>query len=82
MDSADLLKIYTVLLNDGVNSEIYFQQDKLEKQFKYADKKNIPFVIMYGPEEKERGEVTIKSMRTGKQKKIPFAQLTSYLRGI
>jgi len=61
--------------------KIYFQADKLGKQFKYASKKKIPFVVVRGPDEVEKGLVTIKIMSTGGQKTIPVNQLISYIKG-
>ncbi|MBT3865409.1 histidine--tRNA ligase [Candidatus Peregrinibacteria bacterium] len=75
----DSLKIYADLIKAGINSEIYFEPEKLGKQMKYADKKRIPFVVIRGSEEIEKEEVTIKFMNSGKQKTIPRTQLTSYL---
>ncbi|NIQ38528.1 MAG: histidine--tRNA ligase [Proteobacteria bacterium] len=73
------------MLNDlqkaGINAEIYFEPVKLGKQLRYADKKEIPFVVICGPDELKRGEATIKVMKTGKQKTIPQNQLTAYLNG-
>jgi len=75
----DSLAIYRELLDFGINSEVYFETAKLVKQFKYADKKEIPFVVIRGDEERERNEVTVKNMKTGKQKTIPRKQLCTYL---
>jgi histidyl-tRNA synthetase len=75
------LKIYSELIDGGINSEIYFDKSKLGKQFKYADKKQIPFVIVCGPEEISKGEVSVKSMKSGKQKNVPRNQLITYLNG-
>ncbi|MBT6068721.1 histidine--tRNA ligase [Candidatus Peregrinibacteria bacterium] len=74
------LEIYELLTSEGISAEIYFEVDKLKKQLKFADKKGIPFVIIQGPEEKEKGEVMIKSMKSGKQKSIPLTQLINYLK--
>ena len=75
---SDSLNIYSELTNAGINSEVYFEPAKLSKQFKYADKKEIPFVIIIGTDEKLRDEVTIKNMKTGKQKTLPIKQICSY----
>lgn len=77
----DALQLYQLLTAAGINSEIYFEAEKLKKQFKYADKKQIPFVLIQGPEEKSVNEVTVKSMQSSKQKTIPTSQLTTYLKG-
>lgn len=73
------LKLYQMLTTAGLNCETYFEPEKLKKQFKYADRKQIPFVVTLGPEEKRAGEVTVKSMQSGKQKTIPLSQLISFL---
>lgn len=75
------LDIYNTLIEGGVPAEMYFEASKLAKQFKYADKKRIPFVVVQGPEEQKKSEVTIKRMRSGKQKTIPLKQLVSYISG-
>ena len=74
------LNLYQSLTADQVNCEIYFEPTKLSKQFKYADKKGIPFVLIQGPEELAADQVTVKNMKTGKQKSIATAQLSSYLK--
>ncbi len=75
------LQILRDIQQSGINGEMYFEPAKMAKQMKYADKKNIPFVVICGPEEVERGEVTIKMMKTGKQKTIPQNQVTNYFAG-
>ncbi len=65
----------------NINTEMYFEPTPLNKQFKYAAKKEIPFVLIVGPDEVKRDEVTIKVMKTGKQKTIPANQAASYLTG-
>ncbi len=75
------IRIFSELSKANLNAEIYFEPAPLGKQFKYADKKEIPFVVIAGPDEIKKGEVTIKVMKTGKQKNIPANQLTSYLTG-
>ena len=76
----DSLKLYSELLDNDINCEIYFEASKLDKQLKYADKKNIPFVVIQGPEEKEKKEVTVKNMESGKQEKVALNQLSEYLK--
>ena len=78
---SESFKIYNRLLTDGINSEIYFEPGNLSKQFKYANKKKIPFVVILGPDEIQEGKVMVKSMVTGKQKEIPNEQLTKYFSG-
>ena len=74
-------QIYNELISAGINSEMYFDIAKLSKQFKYADRKKIPFVVIQGPDEIASGTVAVKRMETGKQKIIPLTQLIEYITG-
>ena len=53
--------------------------DKLDKQLKYANKKNIPYVIIIGPEEVVNGKVVLKDMKTGEQQKLTQQDLIKFL---
>ena len=53
--------------------------DKLAKQFKYASKKDIPFVLVIGEEEQAKGLVTVKNMQTGEQQTITLDQVIDKL---
>lgn len=75
------LKMVNELQAAGINAELYFEAVSLGRQIKYADKKQIPFVVICGPDELAREEVTIKILKTGQQKSIPRSQLTSYFTG-
>ena len=78
---ASSIKILSEAQKAGVNAEIYFEPAKISKQMKYADKKQVPFVLICGPEEMSRNEVIIKIMKTGKQKTIPQNQISNYFIG-
>jgi len=52
---------------------------KFDKQFKYAEKKQIPFIIIIGDEELANNTVTVKNLKTGKQDSIAPASLPSML---
>jgi histidyl-tRNA synthetase len=61
--------------NNGIAAEIFHEQAKLDKQFKYAEKKNISFVVIIGSKEIENQMATIKNIKTGEQKSIGFNEL-------
>lgn len=64
----------------GVNTELYLEPEtKLDKQLKYADKKNIPFVIILGPEEIKKKVITLRDMKAKSQKKLSLKQLLEKL---
>lgn len=51
----------------GIQAEIYPEADKLKKQMNYANRKEIPFVVIAGETEIEQQRVTLKNMTTGEQ---------------
>ena len=61
----------------GIGCELYHENAKFDKQFKYAEKKNIPYVAILGSRELGLQEVNIKNLATGEQRKVPFSELTS-----
>ncbi|NCN03496.1 MAG: histidine--tRNA ligase [Candidatus Pacebacteria bacterium] len=54
----------------GINVEVYPNIDKLGKQFKYADSKKIPFVIIIGESEIKENKVVVKNMLSGNQETV------------
>ena len=70
-------EIAQMLRNKNINTEIWLDDDtKMEKQLKYADKKQIPYVVIIGPDEAKNDTVTVKNLATREQKTIPLGQLT------
>ena len=63
----------------GINTEIYFDDKKIKAKFKYADKLKIPYVIVIGEEEIETGELTLKNMETGEQKREKIEEVIGKL---
>ncbi|RYY48568.1 MAG: histidine--tRNA ligase [Chitinophagaceae bacterium] len=59
----------------GISCEMYHETAKMDKQFKYAEKKHIPFVIIIGSQEIANGEAMLKELSTGKQQKVPLNTL-------
>jgi len=73
------IKIANQLRKQGLAIEIYLNpKEKLNKQFKYADKKGIPYVIILGPDEVKANKITIKNMKTGKQTTLPKKEMLSF----
>lgn len=59
----------------GIKTEVYPALDKLGKQFKLADQKNIPFVVIIGEEEVKNGTVMLKNMKSGEQTAFTTAEV-------
>src|SRR5262249_18698269 len=66
----DSLRLAGELRGEGLRVEIYPEADKLGKQFKYASARNAAYVTILGADERARGEVTIKNMKTGDQTSV------------
>ncbi len=65
------------LRHRGVRCELYHENSKFDKQFKYAERKKIPFIIIIGSKEIEENTCTIKNISTGEQETISQNEMTS-----
>lgn len=67
------------LRENGVSCEIYPKSGiKFDKQFKYAEKKNIPYIVIIGSDELRSNTCKVKNIQTGQQQTIPQDQLTQF----
>jgi len=66
------------LREEGIAAEIYPTAAKLKKQMSYAHTKNIPFVILVGEEEMQKGQYTLKDMKSGDQQQLTESELLKY----
>ncbi|MHB9147911.1 MAG: histidine--tRNA ligase [Candidatus Amoebophilus sp.] len=73
------LDIITRLRNHDIPAELYPEKVKLKKQLMYANKKDIPFVLIIGEEESQSSKFTLKNMTTGDQAFYTFDQLINIL---
>jgi histidyl-tRNA synthetase len=61
------LKLARQLRESDISTEIFPDQGKLKKQMKYADQKQIPYVVLAGENEIASRHLTVKNMKTGEQ---------------
>ena len=66
------------LRGKNIRCEVYHEAAKFDKQFKYAEKKKIPFVVIVGEEEMKNNSCKIKNISTGEQKEIPLNDLSKF----
>lgn len=60
------------LRENGISAELHLPPDqRLDRQFKYADRKNIPFAIVIGPEEKTNNTLVLKDLKNREQVTLP-----------
>ena len=74
------LGVLEKLQQAGIPSELYPDVAKMKKQMKYANEKQIPFVLLIGEEEMSTGKLTLKNMVTGEQKKLGFEEIEKELK--
>jgi histidyl-tRNA synthetase len=67
------------LRSRGVSCEIYYENAKFDKQFKYAEKKAIGYAVIVGSKELQESTCVIKNLKSGQQSTIVAADITSYL---
>ena len=64
------LNVANKLRDNKVNVEVYFEDGKLGKKLKYANKRNIPFVIIIGEDEIKNNLITLRDMNNKKQNTV------------
>jgi histidyl-tRNA synthetase len=79
---ADSISLAQELRNAGLHLrvDLYPEADKLGKQFKYASLRGIRFVTVIGDDERARGEVAIKDLRSGEQRNFKRGAIAEAIR--
>ncbi|PWT75379.1 MAG: histidine--tRNA ligase [Bacteroidetes bacterium] len=67
-----------MLRANGVASELFHEVAKFDKQFKYAEKKNIKYIVIIGTKELENATCTVKNLRSGVQEVLEHAALVEF----
>ena len=83
MDEARMpayLALASELRGAGIATEVVLEGGKLARQFKYADRAGIRFVLVLGEDELAKGVVTVKDMRRQDQFEVARAELIKSLR--
>jgi histidyl-tRNA synthetase len=73
------MKAIGKLRQKGIKVELYPDKSKIDKQFKHADRRGIPFAVIVGESEMQREEFGLKNLATGEQQKVDFATLVTLL---
>jgi histidyl-tRNA synthetase len=81
-ESKTAYQLLQQLRNKGVASEIFHEPAKMDKQFRYAEKKNIPFVVIIGSKEIENKTATIKNIKTGEQRSVALDGLMQEIKSL
>jgi histidyl-tRNA synthetase len=73
------LHVANQLRESGIFTEVYPDVTKLKKQLDYANRKEIPFVVVVGTDEMKDGMLTVKDMDKGEQEKLSLESIISKL---
>ena len=74
------LKAVSELRERGIKAELYPDSAKMKKQMNYANRRDIPFVVLVGEEELKSETFTLKDMMSGAQEKLNFGELLDTLK--
>ncbi|MGB0175967.1 MAG: histidine--tRNA ligase [Owenweeksia sp.] len=72
------LKLANELRDQNVKAEVYPDSAKLKKQMDFANKKNIPYVVLIGSQEIRDGQFTLKHMQSGEQSTLSRIELLQH----
>jgi len=79
-DVASSLEVAQQLRAAGISTEVYPAIDKLAKQFKLADQKQIPYVVVVGEQERASQKVTLKTLASGAQALLSLEECVEVIR--
>jgi histidyl-tRNA synthetase len=74
------LKAMQEIRSQGIATEIYPEPVKLKKQMEYADKRNIPFVVIAGEVEMASEKFILKNMYNKSQKELSLQRVLDELK--
>jgi len=77
-EARNSFSLMQALRSRGIASELYHENAKFDKQFKYAERKNIPFAVIIGSKELSEGTCVIRNLVTGEQVTLEQTSLTEH----
>lgn len=80
--TAEYLNLATNLRAAGIDTEFYFETDKIDKQFRYAEAKNIQVALIMGPDEVKKRVVNLKNLAEKKQVTVSVDDLISEVKSM
>lgn len=76
----DSLTLANTLRNADIPTILVNENQKLQKQFKFADRIGVSIVLVVGPEEQAKQQVTVKNLKTRNQENVDMNSIVSYLK--
>ncbi len=70
----------TALRQAGLRTQLYCEKRKFKAKMNYADKIGVPFIVLLGEDEIAAGELSVKDMVSGEQRRMKSAAAAAYIR--
>lgn len=67
------------LRSKGIAAELFHENSKFDKQFRYADKKQIPYAVIIGSKELAENKLVLKNLVSGDQQELSNSDLLSFV---
>lgn len=74
------IEVLNELRNNDIISQVYFEEGKFRKKLSYANKLNIPYIIIIGENELKDNTVSLKNMTTGEQNTVSLEEAIKVLK--
>lgn len=76
------LKLATKLREAGLKCDVYPSNTKIQKQFKYANNRNVPYVVLLGDQELKDISFVVKHMESGEQKTYAIGAIGDFIESL
>ena len=73
------LKLVSQLRKSGVKADIYPSSAKMQKQMKYANNRNVPYVVLIGEQELDENSFVVKNMKAGTQEEYSLGKVSDFV---
>jgi histidyl-tRNA synthetase len=79
-DEAYALQLLQLLRKQDIAAELFPEAAKFDKQMKYANKRNLPFVMIVGEKERQEQKVSLKNFSTGEQQLLTLEEAIAQIK--
>tara|TARA_R110002012_G_scaffold322099_1_gene555468 strand:- start:2703 stop:4079 length:1377 start_codon:yes stop_codon:yes gene_type:complete len=76
------LQLATQLRKNKLKADVYPSAAKMQKQMKYANQRNVPYVILIGEQELSENSFVVKNMVNGSQKTYSFDRVHDFINSL
>lgn len=81
-ESREAFRLVMQLRGKGIRADMYPEAARIQKQFKYADRRKVPYVVLIGEEECDKKIFAVRDMASGKQQVYPMEDWEVFARSL